>query len=306
MSDITPEPIEVERMAALDRVRLPVQTLAEAIPHLRRPFTPEAIRFKVQSVWKRQDGTPSGCLIVAYIDQRLVSERLNRVIPDKWSARYEFIQGSKLAWCHLTVDGVTRTDVGESPKGISKDLISDALKRAAVPFGVGVSCYALPQIKLNMDDSERLRIAGKADKRTLVLTEHGMNKLRAGYATWLEEHGVPRFGPPLDHGDVVGATIEEDVPEEETGLGAGEGNGSEPGWHGVSLEHATAVESLLERAALLNFPGLADRATVQMRLNGQSAGAVQEWIDAAAEQLAAVQPPVGEVEDAEVVGGEKS
>jgi hypothetical protein len=53
---------------ALDRGRLPVQTLAEAIPHLRRPFTPEAIRFKVQSVFKQQDGTPFGCLIVAYID----------------------------------------------------------------------------------------------------------------------------------------------------------------------------------------------------------------------------------------------
>jgi hypothetical protein len=50
----TPE-AEQDAMAALDRVRLPVETLAEAIPHLRRPFTPEAIRFKVQSVFKSKE-----------------------------------------------------------------------------------------------------------------------------------------------------------------------------------------------------------------------------------------------------------
>src|SRR5690606_7091142 len=77
-----PEITEAERMRALDRHRLPVATLAEAIPHLRRPFTPEAIRFKVQSVFKKQDGTPFACLIVPYIDARLASERLNRVVPD--------------------------------------------------------------------------------------------------------------------------------------------------------------------------------------------------------------------------------
>jgi hypothetical protein len=148
-----PEPDQADVMRALDRVRLPVSTLRDAIPHLRRPFTPEAIRFKVQSVFKQQDGTPSGCLIVAYIDQRLATERLNRVIPDKWSASFEPVAGTKLMWCRLTIDGVSRVDVGESPKGFSKDLVSDALKRAAVPFGVGVSCYALPQITINVSDA---------------------------------------------------------------------------------------------------------------------------------------------------------
>jgi hypothetical protein len=63
--------------------------------------------------------------------------------------------------------GVTRTDVGESTEGLSKDLVSDALKRAAVPFGVGVSCYALPEIKLfdAMRRSAGSRFAARATSR---------------------------------------------------------------------------------------------------------------------------------------------
>ena len=37
---------------------LPVGTLAEAVPLLRRPFTPQAVKFKVQATW---DG---GALVV--------------------------------------------------------------------------------------------------------------------------------------------------------------------------------------------------------------------------------------------------
>jgi hypothetical protein len=275
-----PEPDQADVMRALDRVRLPVSTLRDAIPHLRRPFTPEAIRFKVQSVFKQQDGTPSGCLIVAYIDQRLATERLNRVIPDKWSASFEPVAGTKLMWCRLTIDGVSRVDVGESPKGFSKDLVSDALKRAAVPFGVGVSCYALPQITINVSDArDRIKIRGKGEKRTIVLTDYGHETLRTGYARWLEAHGIDRFGPPLDHGDVVGATLDEDAPEEETGIAVGDGDGSAPGWGDMSPELVEEVEQTFE---LLVEKGIAPPwEMVQMQLHGQPESAVRLWIETA-------------------------
>jgi hypothetical protein len=191
---------------------LPVDSLREAAPHLRRPFSPEAIKFKVQTVFSGA----SGCLVVAYIDARLAVERFNAVCPDLWSPAYRMVDGSKLMWCDLTVDGVTRSDVGESPKGMSKDLVSDALKRAAVHFGVGVSVYALPQIALYMSGTERrIEVRGK-EKKTVALTEYGHTKLREGYAKWLAEHGEARFGPVLDHGDVEGATLDEEAaaPEE--------------------------------------------------------------------------------------------
>lgn len=261
----TPE-AEADAMAALDRVRLPVATLADAIPHLRRPFTPEAIRFKVQTVFAEA----KGCIVVAYIDARLASERLNRVIPAGWHAEYKTADGPNLLWCRLTVDGVSRTDVGQSSKGFSKDLVSDALKRAAVHFGVAVSCYALPEIKL-MAGTPHVRQKMVKDKPTLVLTEHGMVKLREGYAKWLAEHGIARFGPPLDHGDVVGATIEEVAD-----ITSGDGDGSEPGWDGLTDEQVKDVEALLAVAESFGHP--LDRASVQMRLNGRP-DAVAAWLD---------------------------
>jgi hypothetical protein len=194
---------------------LPVDSLREAAPYLRRPFTPEAIKFKVQTVF----GGASGCLVVAYIDARLVIERLNLVVPDMWTARYEPIDGTKLAWCRLTITdrvnalAVTRSDIGEG-QGRSegqqvKAMISDALKRAAVHFGVGVSVYALPQITLNADQPHV-----KKKGTSLALTDHGHAKLREGYAKWLTEkpHG---FGEALSHGDVEGATIDVDEPDPE-------------------------------------------------------------------------------------------
>jgi hypothetical protein len=57
--------------------------------------------------------------------------------------------------------------------------------------------------------------------------------------------GVQRFGPPLDHGDVVGATIEEE-PEAETGIGVGDGDGSGPGWGDMSPELVARVEAAIE------------------------------------------------------------
>ncbi|MBA3298247.1 MAG: hypothetical protein H0U19_15075, partial [Acidobacteria bacterium] len=180
-------------MPATKAVELPVGTLAEALPLLRRPFTPEAVKFKVQSVFK----DAKGCVIVSYIDARLVIERLNLVAGPCWNATY--IPDEKVMWCRLQVFDVIRCDVGEGG-GIAaeKARVSDSLKRAAVHFGVGVSVYAVPQITLFNDGKHNwLRKAGQS----LALTDDGRVKLRDGYAKWLERQ--TNFGEPLDHGDVA-------------------------------------------------------------------------------------------------------
>jgi hypothetical protein len=122
----------------------PVDSFRDAAHHLRRPFTKHAVKFKVQATWPKE--RPTSGLIVAYIDARLAIERLNLVCPHLWHARYE-ATGQGRMWCHLTVDGITRPDVGE---GDGKGLVSDALKRAAVHFGVGVSLYAVSKIVLDV------------------------------------------------------------------------------------------------------------------------------------------------------------
>jgi hypothetical protein len=169
----------------------PVDSFRDAYPLLRRPFTPAAVRFEVQATWS------NGALIVAYIDARLAAGRLNHVIPHKWSSSFEPV--GKALLCRLTVDGITREDIGDDYQG--KGLYSDALKRAAVHFGVGESLYVLPKMTLN--EGNLLRKKKVKGKDTMILTPAGESHLRGVYSHWLEAVGRQAFGEPLDHGDVV-------------------------------------------------------------------------------------------------------
>ncbi len=187
-------------------VTFPLDSFREAARHLRRPFTPQAVKFKVQSAWPKEN--PNTGLIVAYIDARLVVERLNLLVPDLWFDEYQ--QSDSRMVCRLTVDGITRQDVGE---GVGKGLFSDALKRAAVKFGIGVSAYAVPKLILNVSDGtvEQKTASGK---KTLVLTPKGERSVRALYEKWLDESGSASFGESLSHGDVEGSVGDpDDSPE---------------------------------------------------------------------------------------------
>lgn len=171
----------------------PVDSFREAAPHLRRPFTPEAVKFKVQATWN------TGGLIVAYIDARLVVERLNLIVPHLWHDAYRPV-GSGQMWCDLTVDHITRSDIGE---GAGKGLVSDALKRAGVKFGIGVSLYATPTLMLNNQHLKRK--PGPNGKEQVTINDDGMRVVRSAYSAWLDQHGRESFGEPLSHGDVEGA-----------------------------------------------------------------------------------------------------
>lgn len=185
----------------------PVGSFMEAAPFLRRPFTENAVKFKVQATWE------GGGLIVSYIDARLVVERLNLVVPHLWFDNYEMLGKSLI--CRLTVDGITREDIGSDYVG--KGLYSDALKRAAVKFGVGVSLYAIPQLRLSVDDGH-LKVGKKPGQ--MFLTPSGETHCRKIYAAWLDTIGQKAFGEPLDHGDVEDAIgdaeeVAESVPSAE-------------------------------------------------------------------------------------------
>lgn len=169
----------------------PLSSYREAAKHFRRPFTPAAVKFKVQATWPKEN--PTAGLIVAYIDARLAVERLNLLVPHLWMDAYRPV-GQGQMWCDLTVDGITRSDVGE---GTGKGLVSDALKRAAVRFGIGVSLYAIPKMTLNSASSALKLRQGK-----LTLEPKGELLLRDTYSHWLAAHGTQAFGEPLDHGDV--------------------------------------------------------------------------------------------------------
>lgn len=184
----------------------PVDSFKDAAKHLRRPFTKAAVKFKVQATFPKDN--PERGLIVAYIDARLAVERLNLVCPHLWFDEYQPVGNALI--CRLTVDGITRHDIGEGYQG--KGLYSDAFKRAAVKFGVGVSLYAIPQTFLAAADGH-LKPIGQGDRKSLVLTPNGETHCRDIYGMWLDNIGTRAFGEPLDHGDVEGSQGDAEAPE---------------------------------------------------------------------------------------------
>ena len=93
----------------------------------------------------------AGCM--AHIDARQVMNRLDEAVgAGQW---YDAYQPSAIAGgveCALTVMGVTKTDVGTpSDQDPVKGAYSDALKRAAVKFGVGRHLYDIPTQWLPFD-----------------------------------------------------------------------------------------------------------------------------------------------------------
>lgn len=189
---------------------LPKNDLREALPHLRRPFTVEAVRFKVQKTWTTNGG---GAMIVAYVDARLASDRLNMVVAEHWEDSYEDVRPG-IERCHLKVFGVTRTDVGEAAgMAQAKALDSDSLKRAAVKFGVGVSVYAVPKLMLRATEGLRkIERQGKPD--TYTLNDDGEKLARKRYKEWLTARGIGVFGDPLDHGDTLGSQGDYEIEPE--------------------------------------------------------------------------------------------
>lgn len=217
----------------------PVGSLEEALPLLRRPFTTDALHWKVQS----SQNYWSEALVVPYIDVRLVIERLNLVCGEDWHEgdpernlpAFEKAPVGEGLLCRLTLFGNTRCDVGSGYAYNLKGLFSDAMKRAGVKFGIGVALYAFPKTVLKVDEHGLLEkfeySTKKGSKTTNRITPAGIEHLRGVHSMWLDGPGAT-FGKPLDHGDQGESTgdaeaetqpVEEEVP---------------------STEHTTGVQSL--------------------------------------------------------------
>lgn len=117
-------------------------TLRDVLDDLSKPFPPELVHLKVQALSK--DETYG--LVVPYVDVREVLDTLDRVVgPDNWHDEYIVLSdrrekgGLVEVKCRLTVLGITKEDVGEGDT--LKAAFTDALKRAAVKFGVGRYLY---------------------------------------------------------------------------------------------------------------------------------------------------------------------
>lgn len=164
---------------------------------LRAPFPPAVLK------WKPQVVKNDKALAAPYIDARAVQERLNDVLGvTGWQDSYIHIPNG-VVQCQLSIripgtsDWVTREDVGgESDQKDASDrcksAVSDALKRAAVKFGVGAYLYRLPMTWVPYDPQKRVLLRTPALPEWAVPREPVVEKPSdpkdgLGLQAWLEE-----------------------------------------------------------------------------------------------------------------------
>jgi hypothetical protein len=126
--------------------------LDDLLDELAKPFEPGRVD------WKPQATSGNRALAVAYADARTYQDRLNEVAGADWSDDYQVLDDGAVVLCRLSVCGVTRSDIGEAPKGDQNTAASalvQAFKRACVKFGVGRYLYDLPKTWVDYDPQRK-------------------------------------------------------------------------------------------------------------------------------------------------------
>jgi hypothetical protein len=132
-----------------------IEALTQA---LSAPFDPREVKFKPAVV------SGNRAMALAYIDARVIQDRLDSVVGVLgWQDEYESLpDGSVVCKLRLRLgeEWITKMDVGgpsEQPDegDRRKAAFSDALKRAAVKFGIGRYLYRLPSQWVDYDPHKR-------------------------------------------------------------------------------------------------------------------------------------------------------
>jgi hypothetical protein len=125
---------------------------------LAAPFDASEVKFKPQHV------TGNRALVVPFVDARVIQDRLDEVLGVMgWQDRYKCLPEGSVV-CRLRIrlgaEWITKEDVGgqsEQPDegDRRKAAFSDALKRAAVKFGIGRYLYRLKPQWVDYDPQKR-------------------------------------------------------------------------------------------------------------------------------------------------------
>ncbi|MGF1579142.1 MAG: Rad52/Rad22 family DNA repair protein [Gemmataceae bacterium] len=132
-----------------EETRTTTQDIRKIREALAEPFEEMELHHKPQTLSK--DGNRA--LAITYVDARVIQDRLDQVLGvENWQDSYKVLEDGTVV-CRLRLKlgdaWVTKVDVGSpSVQGDEGDrrkaAFSDALKRAAVKFGVGRYLYRLP------------------------------------------------------------------------------------------------------------------------------------------------------------------
>jgi hypothetical protein len=142
------------------RIVVDPEHVKELATALAVPFDPGEVRWKPQTVSKDQ----KRALAVAYVDARVIQDRLDEVLGVMgWQDSYECLpDGSVVCRLRIRLGGewIEKMDVGgqsEQPDegDRRKSAFSDALKRAAVKFGIGRYLYRLEAQWVDYDPQKK-------------------------------------------------------------------------------------------------------------------------------------------------------
>jgi hypothetical protein len=118
---------------------------SELFKKLREPFAPADIEWRIGQAGEGKQGI--WAKVLAYITNRAIMDRLDDVLgPENWRNEFQFVQGGTMCGLSIRIGGewITKWD-GSDPSDIEafKGVISGAMKRAAVQFGIGRYLYDL-------------------------------------------------------------------------------------------------------------------------------------------------------------------
>lgn len=186
--------------------------MANIWEELAKPFDPSEVELKVQATTQdRKRG-----MVVAYVDARTVMDRLDAVIgPGNWWDSYyvstdKEVGGKRVVEvvCLLGVrtqeggEWIEKQDVGEGDT--LKAATSDALKRAAVKFGVGRYLYKLPKVWADLDERGQIKdyeavkarlLSGEATSHEPERPARPVSSRNAGAASTASGGNDPKRGP---------------------------------------------------------------------------------------------------------------
>ena len=169
---------------------------------LAKPFPKEAVHWRIQgSPFNGREGWTARAL--AYLDARDVMDRLDEVCgPAGWQSEIsETPQGRVICRLGIRTDEgwVWKSDgAGKTAVEGEKGGISDALKRAAVPWGVGRYLYRLdsPRVKCRVRDTGKKKGNGQPIVEWKGWDEDPWSKVK--------QHAfVPTLPEEPDEGDVT-------------------------------------------------------------------------------------------------------
>lgn len=163
----------------------------EIYKKLKAPFPANEIKWRAQQIrqkfQKEKDAKPKyEAIMLAYIDARAVMDRLDHAVgAENWQSEFTETPKGRII-CKLSVkfgkNWVTKSDgAGETGTEGEKGAISDALKRAAVNFGINRHMYNFGDTRIDLEQKD------------IITTKSGALRYKWGAKKLSEKCYLPSF-----------------------------------------------------------------------------------------------------------------